>query len=119
VTRNNDFRRDKKSDVVDVLVVDDSAVAREALKMLLSEGHGFSVQVASDPIVAMKIIDTRRPDVIVLDLRMPRMDGWTFLRKLMADDPIPVVVCSSYSGPRSEDAIRVLQSGLAWSHGPK
>jgi two-component system chemotaxis response regulator CheB len=104
---------------IEVLVVDDSAVVREAFKMILDADQGFSVQVAADPILAMNRIDRRRPDVIVLDLQMPRMDGWTFLEKLMIEDPLPVVVCSSHSGPGTEGAIRALQAGaVALIHKP-
>src|SRR5512135_3138964 len=69
-----------------VLVVDDSAVVRQTLLALLSETGDFQVEVAANPFVALRHLGERRPDVIVLDLEMPKMDGLTFLRKIMAED---------------------------------
>ncbi|MDJ0849861.1 MAG: chemotaxis response regulator protein-glutamate methylesterase [Myxococcota bacterium] len=94
-----------------VLVVDDSAVVRQMIQAVLSEDPGISVTVAADPLIAMQKMERVRPDVIVLDLEMPRMDGLTFLRKLMAEDPIPVVVCSSAVGSSSRAALRALDEG--------
>ncbi len=94
-----------------VLVVDDSAVVRQAMTALLSRGPGMSVTVAADPLIAMDKMARARPDVILLDLEMPRMDGLTFLRKLMAEDPIPVVVCSGLTGEGTEAAIRAMEEG--------
>jgi two-component system chemotaxis response regulator CheB len=96
---------------IHVLVVDDSAVVRAALTAILSREPGFSVAVAADPIIAMAKIAVARPDVIILDLEMPRMDGLTFLRRLMAEDPIPVVVCSAAVGPATEAALRSIELG--------
>lgn len=93
------------------LVVDDSAVVRQTLLKLVSEAGGFEVTVAGDPIIAMRRMATSRPDVIVLDLEMPRMDGLTFLRKIMAEDPIPVVVCSAFSKTAGGAAIDALEAG--------
>jgi two-component system chemotaxis response regulator CheB len=92
-----------------VLVVDDSAVVRQAFTMLL--GRQFDVETAADPIIAEQKIRKRRPDVIVLDLQMPRMDGLTFLRQLMRSDPIPVVICSASAAQGSEPAMRALEDG--------
>jgi len=94
-----------------VLVVDDSAVVREVMNAVLSQERGISVRVASDPIIAMDKMKRLRPDVIILDLEMPRMDGLTFLRKIMVEDPIPVVVCSGLAGHGTEAAIRALEEG--------
>lgn len=88
-----------------VLVVDDSAVVRQTLLALLSETGDFQVDVAANPFVALRYLGERRPDVIVLDLEMPKMDGLTFLRKLMAEDPVPVVVCSAHAGRAALDAL--------------
>ena len=88
-----------------VLVVDDSAVVRQTLLALLSETGGFQVDVAANPFVALRHLADHRPDVIVLDLEMPKMDGLTFLRKIMAEDPIPVVVCSAHAGRAALDAL--------------
>ena len=96
---------------LNVLVVDDSAVVRQVLMAVLSEKRGFRVTVAADPIIAMDKMKKFPPDVILLDLEMPRMDGMTFLEKLMSENPIPVVVCSGLTGPRTEEAIRALEIG--------
>jgi len=96
---------------LNVLVVDDSAIVRQVLMTVLSEKRGFRVTVASDPIIAMDKMKKFSPDVILLDLEMPRMDGMTFLEKLMSQNPIPVVVCSGLTGPRTEEAIRALEIG--------
>jgi len=95
-----------------VLIVDDSAVTRESVASILARDRGLKVDSASDPLIAMQKMKVRRPDVIVLDLEMPRMDGITFLRKLMTEDqPIPVVICSSLAVSGSEAAIRALEEG--------
>jgi two-component system, chemotaxis family, protein-glutamate methylesterase/glutaminase len=97
--------------LLNVLVVDDSAIVRQVLAAVLSEKRGFRVMVAADPIIAMDKMKKFPPDVILLDLEMPRMDGMTFLEKVMAQNPIPVVVCSGLTGPRTEEAIRALEIG--------
>jgi two-component system, chemotaxis family, protein-glutamate methylesterase/glutaminase len=96
---------------LNVLVVDDSAIVRQVLTAVLSEKRGFRVTVAADPLIAMDKMKRFRPDVILLDLEMPRMDGMTFLEKLMSQNPVPVVVCSGLTGPRTEAAIRALEIG--------
>ena len=97
--------------LLNVLVVDDSAIVRQVLMAVLSEKRGFRVTVAADPIIAMDKMKKFTPDVILLDLEMPRMDGMTFLEKLMSQNPVPVVVCSGLTGPRTEEAIRALEIG--------
>jgi two-component system, chemotaxis family, protein-glutamate methylesterase/glutaminase len=92
-----------------VLVIDDSAVVRQVMTALL--GSTMTVTTAADPLIAMTKMEVRRPDVIVLDLEMPRMDGLTFLRKLMDETPLPVVVCSSFAESSSELTMRALQLG--------
>jgi two-component system, chemotaxis family, protein-glutamate methylesterase/glutaminase len=94
-----------------VLVVDDSATVRQALGGILSAGRGFSVTTAADPLIAMAKMKGARPDVIVTDLEMPRMDGLTFLRHVMARDPIPVLVCSALTGRGTEAAMLALERG--------
>jgi two-component system chemotaxis response regulator CheB len=96
---------------LNVLVVDDSAVVRQAITSILSSEPDINVQIAADPIIAEQKMATYAPDVIVLDVEMPRMDGLTFLRKLMAERPLPVVVCSSYAEDGSETALRALELG--------
>ncbi|HYK09281.1 MAG TPA: chemotaxis response regulator protein-glutamate methylesterase [Gemmatimonadales bacterium] len=94
-----------------VLVVDDSAVVREAMTAVLAESDGVSVSTAPNPIVARRRMAIKRPDVIVLDLDMPEEDGLTFLRSQMAQDPIPVVICSSHSVQGSRAALQALHDG--------
>ena len=94
-----------------VLVVDDSAVVREIMRSVLSRDPGITVATAADPLIAMDKMKRTRPDVILLDLEMPRMDGLTFLRKLMAENPIPVIVCSGVAPQGTEMALRALDEG--------
>jgi two-component system chemotaxis response regulator CheB len=95
---------------VRVLVVDDSAVVREVLGGLLAGDRRFQVAVAADPLIARQKIARARPDVIVLDLEMPRMDGMTFLREVMSTDPIPVIICSGNTD-HPEVVLRALDAG--------
>lgn len=95
-----------------VLVVDDSAVVRQSIQTILDEDPDLEViAVAPDPIVAAERIRRQVPDVITLDVEMPRMDGITFLRKLMAQKPIPVVMCSSLVTNNSETLSQALDAG--------
>ena len=94
-----------------ILVVDDSAVVRLALSRIL-EGAGMQVSVAADPIIAMEKMRRERPDAIVLDIEMPRMDGLTFLRRIMREPaPVPVLVCSGLAGPGTDVALQALEEG--------
>jgi two-component system chemotaxis response regulator CheB len=97
--------------VLNVLVVDDSAVVRQVMTSLLSQESGICVTTAPDPIIAIEKMKRARPDVIVLDLEMPRMDGLTFLHKIMTEDPIPVVICSSFTGAGTEAALLAMEGG--------
>jgi two-component system, chemotaxis family, protein-glutamate methylesterase/glutaminase len=94
-----------------VLIVDDSAVVREVMTAVLSQEPGISVAVAADPFIAMAKIKQQRPDVIILDLEMPRMDGLTFLQKIVREDPIPVVICSALTGPGTAIGLQALEEG--------
>jgi two-component system chemotaxis response regulator CheB len=95
-----------------VLVVDDSATVRQTLSDILSSDPEIEVLgVASDPFVAARRIRDEVPDVITLDVEMPRMDGITFLRKLMAQHPVPVVMCSSLTEAGSETLLQALEAG--------
>ena len=86
-----------------VLIVDDSATVRQTLTDVLGSDPQIEVLgAASDPYVAARRIQDEVPDVITLDVEMPRMDGITFLRKLMSQHPIPVVMCSSLTEAGSE-----------------
>ena len=94
-----------------VLVVDDSAVVREVMATVLSQEPGITVTAAADPLIAMDKMRRARPDVILLDLELPRMHGLAFLRKLMAEDPLPVVVCSGIADAGSGAALQALDEG--------
>ncbi len=95
-----------------VLIVDDSAVARQTLEEVLSSDNEIEVMAtASDPFIAAEKILHEVPDVITLDVEMPRMDGVTFLQKIMTQHPIPVVICSSLTDSGSETALKALEYG--------
>lgn len=97
-----------------VLVVDDSAVVRQSLSAILEADPEIEVMgTAADPIIAVKKIMKEVPDVITLDIEMPRMDGLTFLRKIMAQRPIPVVVISSLTTKGTEAAMKALEYGAS------
>jgi len=95
-----------------VLIIDDSASVRQTLAALLSDDPEIEVMgVATDPFMAARKIQEEIPDVITLDVEMPRMDGITFLRKLMSQRPIPVVMCSSLTEAGSETLLQALEAG--------
>ncbi|SCX14285.1 protein-glutamate methylesterase/protein-glutamine glutaminase [Agrobacterium rosae] len=97
---------------VRVLIVDDSASVRQTLTAVLEADPAIEViGAASDPFAAAKKIQEDLPDVITLDVEMPRMDGITFLRKIMAQHPIPVVMCSSLTEAGSETLLQALEAG--------
>ncbi len=98
--------------MIRVLIVDDSAVIRHTLTNELSKFEDIEVVgTAVDPFVARDKIVRLRPDVLTLDLEMPRMDGLSFLAKLMKHYPLPVVVISSFTKKNSEAALRALELG--------
>jgi len=100
------------SNKIKVLIVDDSALVRQALAEILSSDPMIEViATASDPFVAAERIKTCVPDVITLDVEMPRMDGLTFLQKIMTQHPIPVVMCSTLTDSGSETAMKALEYG--------
>jgi len=95
-----------------VLIVDDSASVRQAMVSVLQADPDIEViGTASDPFMAARRIQDEIPDVITLDVEMPRMDGITFLRRLMAQRPIPVVMCSSLTEAGSETLLQALEAG--------
>ena len=97
---------------IKVLVVDDSAVVRRIFTKELSKYDGIEiVGGAIDPYVAREKILRLKPDVITLDIEMPRMDGLSFLAKLMKYYPLPVIICSSLAPEKSPTALRALQMG--------
>lgn len=100
------------SNKIKVLIVDDSALVRQALAEILSSDPMIEVMAtASDPFVAAERIKSCVPDVITLDVEMPRMDGLTFLQKIMTQHPIPVVMCSTLTDSGSETAMKALEYG--------
>ncbi|BCY10193.1 chemotaxis response regulator protein-glutamate methylesterase [Actinoplanes sp. L3-i22] len=95
-----------------VLIVDDSAVVRQVLAARLRENPGIDVAGAvADPIFAMEHMNKSWPDVVVLDLEMPRMDGLTFLKKIMEVRPTPVVICSTLTQRGAEKSMEALSAG--------
>ena len=97
---------------IKVLIVDDSAVVRQTLENILSSDPLIEVVgSARDPFVAAERMREVAPDVITLDVEMPRMDGITFLQKVMRQHPIPVVMCSSLTEKGSETAMRAMEYG--------
>jgi two-component system chemotaxis response regulator CheB len=97
---------------IKVLIVDDSALVRQTLTSLLEEDEGIEVlATAADPYIAAGKIARQVPDVITLDVEMPRMDGLTFLKKIMSQHPIPVIIISSLTDKGTETAIRALEYG--------
>ncbi|WP_242095350.1 MULTISPECIES: chemotaxis response regulator protein-glutamate methylesterase [unclassified Sphingomonas] len=97
---------------VRVLVIDDSASVRQVMTAILQEDPEIEViATAADPFAAARYIQEEVPDVITLDVEMPRMDGVTFLRKLMSQCPTPVVMCSSLVEEGSETLLQALEAG--------
>ena len=98
--------------MIKVLIVDDSAIVRKVMSEELSKYNDIEIiGTAVDPYVARDKIVSLKPDVITLDLEMPRMDGLTFLAKLMKHYPMPVVVLSSLTPKNSKTALRALDLG--------
>jgi two-component system chemotaxis response regulator CheB len=97
---------------IKVLIVDDSALVRQMYKMLLETDPGIRViGTAGDPYIAVQKIQREKPDVITLDIEMPRMDGLTFLRKIMTQLPIPVIVISNQTVKGVDIALKALETG--------
>lgn len=100
------------SSKIKVLIIDDSALVREVLSNILSEEKDFEVVGSSrNPIDAIDMIKKYRPDVLTLDLQMPKMDGLTFMKKLMAVHPMPIIVISSLTKHGSKEALKALELG--------
>jgi two-component system, chemotaxis family, protein-glutamate methylesterase/glutaminase len=95
-----------------VLIVDDSASVRQILTSILNEDPDIEVMAAaSDPFVAARRLQEEIPDVIILDIEMPRMDGITFLRKIMTQRPIPVIICSTLTEQGSDLMFEAFEAG--------
>lgn len=99
-------------DPIKVLIVDDSASARAMLRAIVESDPGLSVMgLAPDAFAAAKAMKESLPDVMLLDLELPGMDGLTFLRRIMEQRPIPVVVCSGFTARGSEHSLAALEAG--------
>lgn len=97
---------------IKVLIVDDSAVVRQVMTSLLGKEPSIQVLGAvSDPIFAMTRMNQEWPDVLLLDVEMPRMDGITFLKKIMSVRPTPVVICSTLTEKGAETSMQALAAG--------
>src|SRR5262245_18233608 len=96
---------------LNVLVVDDSAVMRQVMTTVLSREPGLLVETAAHPLIASGKMKQKRPDVIVLDIEMPYVDGLTFLQQIMAEEPIPVLVCSALAKGGADTVLRALEYG--------
>ncbi len=102
----------KHSEKIKVMIIDDSASMRQGLTDILENDREMVViATAADPFAAARKLTTMVPDVITLDIEMPRMDGLTFLRKLMVQHPIPVVMCSSLLDSGSQTLLQALEAG--------
>ena len=97
---------------IKVFIVDDSAVVRQVVSSVLAASPAIRViGSAADPIFALDKMQKEWPDVIILDIEMPRMDGLTFLRKIMAEHPTPVVICSTLTEKGAETTMQALSAG--------
>ena len=97
---------------IKVLIVDDSALVRQVIAQALSTDAEIEViGVASDPLFAIQKMKLQWPDVLVIDIEMPRMDGITFLKKIMAQRPTPVVICSSLAEEGAQATFEALSAG--------
>lgn len=98
--------------MISVMLIDDSAVVRRTLSEVLAKEPDIQVvETASDPYDAAEKLKNIVPDVIILDIGMPRMDGLTFLRKLMSQHPIPVIICSSKAEEGSQNVFQAMRFG--------
>jgi len=97
---------------IKVMIVDDSAVIRQVMTKIIDSDPSLVLSSAvADPIFAMKRLERNHPDVIVLDVEMPRMDGITFLKKIMSENPIPVVMCSTLTLTGSDTTMQAMAAG--------
>lgn len=97
---------------IKVMIVDDSAIVRQVLQSVLNKDPAIEViSAVADPLFAMNRMAIQWPDVIVLDIEMPRMDGLTFLKKIMAERPTPVVICSTLTDKGAETTMQALSAG--------
>jgi two-component system chemotaxis response regulator CheB len=98
--------------VIKVMIVDDSAIVRSVLAEILEKSPGIKViGAAPDPVFALKKMQENWPDVLILDVEMPRMDGITFLRQLMGQRPVATVICSTLTTKGAETTFQALEAG--------
>lgn len=101
-----------KNGKIRVLVVDDSALVRQTISEILSTDPDIEVMAtAADPFIAAERIEREVPDVMTLDIEMPRMDGLTFLRKIMSQHPIPVIICSTLAEKGADSWLKAMEYG--------
>jgi len=97
---------------IQVMIVDDSALVRQVLLELLDKQGDVEIMgIAADPLFAMQKMQRQWPDVVILDIEMPRMDGLTFLRQIQTERPTPVIICSAHTGIGSVTALKALEAG--------
>lgn len=97
---------------IKVMIVDDSALVRQVISQALAADSGIEViATAQDPVFALTKMKANWPDVLVIDIEMPRMDGITFLKKVMAERPTPTVVCSSLAEQGAQATLEALSAG--------
>ena len=95
-----------------VLVIDDSALMRKVLSEIINrEPDMEAIGAAPDPLVAREMIRNLNPDVLTLDIEMPRMDGLTFLRKIMHERPTPIIICSTLTEAGAQTTLEALAAG--------
>ena len=96
---------------IKVMIVDDSALVRQVVSQALATDSGIEViATASDPIFALEKMKTKWPDVLIVDIEMPRMDGISFLKKIMSERPTPVVICSSLAEQGAQATFEALSA---------
>ncbi|WP_153110965.1 protein-glutamate methylesterase/protein-glutamine glutaminase [Propionivibrio limicola] len=95
-----------------VMVVDDSAVVRQVVTQAISKDPSMEViATAQDPLFALEKMKKQWPDVLIVDIEMPRMDGLTFLKKVMAERPTPIIICSSLAEKGAQVTLEALAAG--------
>ena len=99
-------------DKIRILIVDDSALVRQTLTSIYASDPEIEViGAAGDPFAAAEIMREQAPDVLSLDVEMPRMDGITFLKKIMTQHPIPTIICSTLTEKNAETTMKALEYG--------
>jgi two-component system chemotaxis response regulator CheB len=97
---------------IKVMIVDDSAVVRQVVAHAIQREPGIEVMAtAQDPVFAIEKMKTQWPDVLIVDIEMPRMDGLTFLKKVMAERPTPTIICSTLAERGAQVSMDALASG--------